>query len=1405
MSKFGTNRLTSSVACAKFHKYKFSNERKRQGDYIMKYARTAVFERHFSFVLATIVCILILVSLSGCDTQNMEDLLNSTDCTITFVLNNGEDNVVWRKGDKMPAPSKKDYEFLYWCSDSDLTTRADIDFDNFVLASNITVYAKWKELDDLSSVKFDSVECYYDGNAHEVEVDESTLPDGALVTYDKQTSYVDAGEYVVTATIKADGYKDLVLSATVKIKKAILQGITFDAVVIDWDGQLHGAFIEYEKGELPSGVSVTYVGNGQRDVGVYDITAKFETSENYEPIADMNTTLTINEKYFSVTFDDGISQPVVRVVAHGQSLEDIPEPSAKTGYDGAWDRTNFENILEDVTVRANYTPHEYTVTFVSAGETVATKNYNIETAITFDDANREHYIFEGWFASEIFSGNSETGIAIGNYGDKTYYAKWRAVEYYVTYHVFGGLNSINNTNCDEKYKYTVESEALTLQTPTKKFYVFEGWYIDENFEGESVAELKKGASGNIDLYAKWTPQRFEVKYDTLGGVNDENNPSFTTIESEEFELLPATKEDFDFVRWIDDTATPVTSIKAHNVEPVSLTAVWRAKVYALEYETNGGIAIANKTSYTATDGTITLGESKKRGYVFDGWYENEDLSGEKVDEIDCSERRNITLYAAWKLEKYSIAYDLAGGKNNPNPNSYTIESDDIVLLAPIKDGYSFDGWFDEEGNEVEKIAKGSVGNVSLSASWSIVEYTVTFDSKGDNKINPYIYTVESEDYTLPSTNRNYYDFVGWFDEKGNKVVKIESAMLKSFTLTAKWNAHTYTITYDYNGGVEVKNPTSYTVETETFVLAEPTKEGYTFDGWFNGELKVTQIEKGCHADIKLTAKWSATEYIVTFGSNGGDEVNPYIYTVESEDYTLPSANRNYYDFVGWFDEKGNKVVKIESAMLKSFTLTAEWIAHTYTITYDYNGGTQVKNPTSYTAETETFVLAKPTKEGYKFDGWYDGELKVTQIEKGCHADIKLTAKWSATEYIVTFGSNGGDEVNPYIYTVESEDYTLPSANRNYYDFVGWFDENGNKVVKIESAMLKSFTLTAEWSAHIYTITYDYNGGTQVDNPTSYTVETETFVLAESTKEGYTFDGWFNGDVKVSQIEKGSHVDITLTARWKEEAVVHQSEFTVENGILITYNGSDTKIVVHATEAGQKIISIAKTAFDSVRDSVTEIVIEEGVESFEKGTFDGMSKLLTLSLPSTITVMYKGMLTDCKSLTNLTIPFASFVVENASDSDVSNIATIYKKDITENFVVGFTYLFGTPDDATEYTKVLGYRINGTDVTLCSEVDAYIPSSLGNLTVLGGDIMDKGFCGISMIESLTYGGEYLGKLVFKDCTELKTLYILNENATFGSAVFKNCQNMTIYVATEAQKNYIDGMIDSTKNVICEVASN
>lgn len=1095
----------------------------------MKNARTAVFGWLFLFVLAIIVCALILVSLAGCDSQNVNDLFQPGDYTVTFVQNNGEADLVWRKGDQVPSPTKKDCEFLYWCSDAELTVRADIDFDNFNLENNITLYAKWKEFDDIVGVKFDDVECVYDGNAHKIEVDESTLPEGTFVVYDKQTSYVDAGEYVVTATVKGDGYKDLVISKTLKIKKATLEGITFPGVSVVWDGQLHGAFVLYDKGELPSEVRVSYEGNGKSEVGIYDITAKFDTGANYEPIADMQTTLTITEKYFSVTFDDGISQPVVRSVAHGCSLEDIPQPTPKTGYDVVWNVTEFENVMADIDVGATYTPTAYTVSFVSAGETVKTEQYDIESALEFTDASRQHYIFEGWYASENFSGNRQTSIAVGNYGDKTYYAKWRAVEYFVTYHTNGGLNDVNNANCDGKYKFTVESDALTLKAPTRNFYVFEGWYTTENFEGDRVAACEKGTGGNIDLYAKWTAQTFEVSYDLAGGVNNPNNPLFTTIESGEFELLAPTKEDFDFVHWVDQTGMPVERIKANNTECVSLTAIWSEKTYSVEYETNGGVATVNKTSYKASDSNIPLGESQKLGYVFDGWFENADLSGEKVEEIDCTQRRNIKLYAAWKIQVYTIVYDLAGGENNDNPESYTIVTDDIVLSAPTRDGYAFDGWFDGE-RKVERIAKGSIGDRFFTARWSVEKFTITFDSKG------------------------------------------------------------------------------------------------------------------------------------------------------------------------------------------------------------------------------------------------------------------------------------GESVKPYIYTVESEDYTLPTISKEHYIFVGWFDENDNKVEKIVSSAKASFTLEAKWNAIEYKITYDYDGGEEVDNPTKYTIESDTFTLAESVKDGYTFEGWFDGDAKVTQIEKGSFGDITLKARWKEDAVVLPSDFVVENGILTAYIGNDTSITVHAIEAGENVVSIAKSAFDGVRESVTEIVIEEGVQSVEKGAFDGMSALVTLRLPSTVKTMHKGMLADCASLTNLSVPFASFVV--ASITDVSEDATIYEQNITSGAVVGFTYLFGEPQDTSNYAKVSGYGkdLSGNaSVTICDAVTAYLPNALQNVVVLGGDIMDKCFSDVSMIKSLTYGGDFVGIKAFANCGGLEEIRFLGENVNFGAVAFANCSNMTICVANEAQKEIVDGLISSLVNVKCVVASN
>ncbi len=363
-------------------------------------------------------------------------------------------------------------------------------------------------------------------------------------------------------------------------------------------------------------------------------------------------------------------------------------------------------------------------------------------------------------------------------------------------------------------------------------------------------------------------------------------------------------------------------------------------------------------------------------------------------------------------------------------------------------------------------------------------------------------------------------------------------------------------------------------------------------------------------------------------------------------------------------------------------------------------------------------------------------------------------------------------------------------------------------------MQKDITLTAQWKTVSYTITYEYDGGSQVNNPKSYTIEDE-ITLLDSSKDTHTFVGWFDGENKVEKIEKGSYGDITLTAHW-----VKQSYFVIENGILIRYTGENLSITV-SSEAGEEITSIAKSAFDSVRENVTQIIVEEGVQSVERGAFDGMINLKTLVLPSTISTLHRGMLTDCASLESLTIPFASFVTDQSinnvvNDENAALSATAYEGASSQGYAVGFTYLFGKPSNMTDeelmskYKSVAGYykEANIDSITqINTKIETYVPKSLKNLTVLGGSILKKGF---AYFDSLQYvvlkNVSNVGQQAFMSCAGLKEVKIESEETTFGSAVFASCSNMTIYVVSQTQKEALEEQgISSLENVECEVASN
>ncbi len=311
-------------------------------------------------------------------------------------------------------------------------------------------------------------------------------------------------------------------------------------------------------------------------------------------------------------------------------------------------------------------------------------------------------------------------------------------------------------------------------------------------------------------------------------------------------------------------------------------------------------------------------------------------------------------------------------------------------------------------------------------------------------------------------------------------------------------------------------------------------------------LALTAFVQGCSSDDDDAGTPAKKACTVTFNATGGSDVAKKI-IAEGTTISEPSTIRAYYDFSGWYN--GETLFDFSTPVTKDLTLTAHWAAHEYKITYELNGGTNnSENPAVYTVESGTITFQAPTKDGSTFESWnlYDYENNtynaITEINSASPVDITLAAKWQnevlKTEYTVTFDTNGGSEVASQ--TVQKGKTAEPMyPTKDYYDFEGWYD--GEKYFSFFEPVLKDTTLKAKWTPHNYLITYELYGGTNnEENPSSYTVESDTITLKAPTKDNGTFENWntydweSNNYKEISTIETSSHGDITITAKWQAE-------------------------------------------------------------------------------------------------------------------------------------------------------------------------------------------------------------------------------------------------------------------------------
>ena len=383
-----------------------------------------------------------------------------------------------------------------------------------------------------------------------------------------------------------------------------------------------------------------------------------------------------------------------------------------------------------------------------------------------------------------------------------------------------------------------------------------------------------------------------------------------------------------YFMWLDgngNSYAPGASVPADVTE---LTVQWTAPTYTVTLNAGDGtINSGDVTSYTYGVGATlpTAGDMTYTGHTFKGWYDNENLTGSPVTAISNTETGNKEYWAKWEANTYTVTLNTNGGTiNNGNVTGYTYGVGATLPTAEdvTYTGHTFKGWYDNEnltGSPVTAIGDTETGNKEYWAKWEANTYTVTLNAGGgtinNGNVTGYTYGVGA---TLPTAGDMTYTghtFKGWYDNEnltGSPVTAIGNTETGNKEYWAKWEINQYTVTVKpENGKADITITQDY--GTAITAPADPTREGYQFNGWDKAFPTTMPAE-----NLTITAKWKVNSYTITFDTTGGSEIAPITQDYGTAIVAPADPTREGYTFIGWDME-------IPTTMpAENITLKARW-------------------------------------------------------------------------------------------------------------------------------------------------------------------------------------------------------------------------------------------------------------------------------------------------------------------------------------------------------------------------------------------------------------------------------------------------------------------------------------------------
>lgn len=822
------------------------------------------------------------------------------------------------------------------------------------------------------------------------DADPSSLPSSnismTLADFPTREKYTDSNVYINSATPVKKGCKFLGWNT-----KKDGSGKTYqlgDLYDVNQDGGNATLYAQWEKAKYTATVKL----NG----GSYNGSTKDFTISKY-PGEEISIGAPTRSKHnftgYKLTMDNNDGDAPTSVT------------QSASGFKGIMQMGNF-------TLNAQWTPWKHTVrydanakndTSVKGIPASQSKTANVDIKLSSGVPTRNGYTFLGWNTQADGNGTAYAAGATYTHdqdgGTVTLYAKWTPWKHVLHYNKNVPTSSTSQTVSNMPVDQTKTfGQLMTISNlvPTRKGYTFAGWYTQSNGTGTKYDPGSNYAAdqngGTVNLYAKWTPWTYNIKYDQ----NVKSTSSSKTV--------------------ID---MPAAQTKTQEI-----------------------------------DVTLSSMTPKRNGYIFAGWSTSANGSveykpGSRFTKDFDSNGASITLYAVWTPWKHTVHYNSNIPTNAPTgtttvsnmPGDQTKTFDEKLMISsnkPTRKGYNFAGWSTsangnvvyQPGAEYKNDQNG--GTVTLYAKWTAWKHTVTYDKnvpadskKTDVKNMPGNQTkIYDQNLTLRSNvpTRIGYTFVKWTTNKDGTGTAYQPGSQYSYnrdsdggtvTLYAVWTPWKYKVQYDKNVSADsssqaVSNMPTDQTKTEEVVLTlssnKPSRNGYIFNGWqaqING--KAVDYQPGAKlsydvddkdgSTIILKAQWTPWKHTVHYDKNVPANSSSQTVTNMPEDQTktfdeklnlsTKIPKREGYNFVGWLLEYGTAIAVVSPGTAYerdqnggTYVLKAQWEPWKHTVHYDANGGDQssVPNDQKKTYEQNMNVATKvPTRNEYKFLGWTTGK------------------------------------------------------------------------------------------------------------------------------------------------------------------------------------------------------------------------------------------------------------------------------------------------------------------------------------------------------------------------------------------------------------------------------------------------